>query len=665
MRNRAAAWLLLIAGTAFAVPAASQTAPTTTNGTGAGNAERNGNGSRNGNGKPTYQDTLIDDGKLEPDIWLGEIPERDSGGWPRGIRLDAIYSNINRGEFSQTQYGLGVGAFLATPLYGAWTFDGVFGNSEESSVATLWQRDMPFDGGWRATNGAFNVNSPSIDLSRFQPRWILPSSPMLGALTEWRNTDGTQLTAGAGEPGVFTGLYVPGFRRLGGYLSTVGGQWALNRNWSGGIQYYGARDVTSAWQLDNDDRTFSTSSWFGSTAWQDSTRRFQLNALSTDNSVDGKHTGAWADGYVQDGRYGHGFGVFYLGSNLAWGNQFVGSDTRGAYYRVNYASRQWLWDAMVDYAEPTASSTFDATTFVSGSARHQIWQDLGVGVGGNARFAGDTAWSAFAYVENTFTALVNRTQIYTARNEPKREYTVTAAQTWNVPAGTRLSTSFLVGRYDDGELSSDQYGVSLFGGGDIARELSLDANVQWLQSTGDAQPTTLIGNLGLTWRFAADFALIATLYRSQTRTDSPLLIQSPIDVIARPPDERINDRGALLILRYETRAGSMAPPLGGMVGGGAGRIAGIVYLDANEDGRFAAGEQGAANVTVILDGRYSARTDGQGRFEFPTVAAGRHTLTVMPDNVPLPWTLINEGRTEVDVPVRGSVNIDISAQRLR
>ncbi|MGH6623227.1 MAG: hypothetical protein ACREBN_04610, partial [Burkholderiaceae bacterium] len=293
------------------------------------------------------------------------------------------------------------------------------------------------------------------------------------------------------------------------------------------------------------------------------------------------------------------------------------------------------------------------------------FQDLGVGVGGNARFAGDTAWSAFAYVENTLPALVNRTQIYTARNEPKREFTVTASQTWNVPAGTRLSTSFLVGRYDDRELSSNQYGVSLFGGGDIARELSLDANVQWLQSTGDAQPTTLIGNLGFTWRFAADFALIATLYRNQTRSDSPLLIQSPIDVLARPPEERINDRGALLILRYETRAGSMAPPLGGMVGGGAGRIAGVVYLDANEDGRYAAGEQGAANVTVILNGRFSARTDNQGRFEFPAVAAGRHTLTVMPDNVPLPWTLINEGRTEVEVPVRGSVNIDISAQRLR
>jgi len=109
----------------------------------------------------------------------------------------------------------------------------------------------------------------------------------------------------------------------------------------------------------------------------------------------------------------------------------------------------------------------------------------------------------------------------------------------------------------------------------------------------------------------------------------------------------------------------MAAPLGGMVGGGAGRIAGIVYLDSNEDGRFAAGEQGAANVTVILDGRYSARTDGQGRYEFPAVAAGRHTLTVMPDNVPLPWALVNEGRTEIDVPVRGSVNIDISLQRLR
>lgn len=679
MQHRAAAWLVLIAGVTSVAPVDAQqppakpdvSAPATSaaNGANGSNGARNGNKAANGaNGtddRPAYEDRLIDDGRLEPDVWLGEIPERDSGGWPRGLRLDAIYSNQSRAGFSQTDYGLGFSGFLSTPLHGSWTLDGVLSNSDDSSVATLWQRDMPFDGGWRATNGAFNINSPSIDLTRTQARWILPSSPMLGALTEWRNLDGTQLIAGAGQPGVFTGLYVPGFKRLDGYFSLAGAQTNFDRNWSGGLQYYGARDVTAAWQLPGDDRRFSTSSWFAASAWQDATRRFQLNAMGTDNSVNGNHQGAWADAVIRDGRYEHGLGVFYMGSNLAWGNQLIASDMRGAYYRINYVSRQWLWDANVDYTVPVGDGSMQTTTFVSGSVRHQFWQDLGVGAGGNARFDGGQAWSAFAFVENTYAPLVNRTQIYTARNDPKREYMVTLTQTWNTPAGTRLSTSQLVGRYDDGDLSSKQYGLGIIGGGDVTRDLTIDANVQWLRSGGDAQPTTLLGNLGFTWRFMPELALIGTLYHSQTRTDYPLQIISPIDEFALLQQERVNERGAILMLRYEMRAGSMTVPLGGTVGGAAGRVVGFIYLDGNEDGRFNAGEQGAANVTVILNGRWSARTDAQGRFEFPSVAAGQHSIIVMPDNLPLPWQLVDDGRTQFDVPVRGTVNVDVPAQRMR
>jgi hypothetical protein len=672
MRLRAAAWLLVIAGVAVAAPASSQSqrvgaAPEGENVVPVnGRLNGNGNGGKNGEAaQPAYQDQLIDDGRLEPDIWLGEVQERDAGGWPRGWRIDGIYSNQSRAGFSQTDYGVGFSGFLATPLYGSWTLDGVVSNSQDASVATLWQRDMPFEGGWRTTNGAINVNSPSIDLARTQARWILPSSPMLGGLTEWRNVDGTQLTAGIGEPGVFTGLYVPGFRRLDGYLGLGGGQTNLSRNWTAGVQYYGARDVTAAWQLFGDDRTFSTSSWFGATAWQEAMNRFQLNFINTDNSFDGNHQGVWADAYIQDGRYGHGFGAFHLGSNLAWGNQPIGSELRGVYYRINYASRQWLWDANVDYTAPLADNPMQTTTFVSGSVRHQLWQDLGLGAGGNSRFDGQTAWSAFAYVENVWPALINRTQVYTARNDPKREYMVTLMQTWNTPAGTRLSTSLMGGRYDDRSFSSNQYGLGLIGGGDITNELSLDANVQWLRSTGDAQPTTLLGNVGFSWRFARDFTLLGTFYRSQTRSDLPLQILSPIDQITQISQERINDRGGVLILRYETRAGSMAAPLGGAPGGGAGRVSGFVYLDGNEDGRLGAGEQGAANLTVVLNGRWSVRTDAQGRFEFPSVVAGHHTITVLPDNLPLPWLLANDGRAEFNVPVRGSVTVDIPAQRMR
>lgn len=668
MRNRATAWLMVLSGAAFVATARAEiSSPAANEPTVPAPVGSETNGTKRANGapaEPAYEDALIDDGRLAPDVWLGDVPERDSNGWPRGLRLDAIYSNQSRSGYSQTDYGLGFSGFLATPLYGSWTLDGIASHSDESSIATLWQRDMPFDGGWRATNGAFNVNSPSIDLARQQARWILPSSPMLGALTEWRNVNGTQFTAGAGEPGVFTGLYVPGFKRLDGYLSIAGAQTNLNRNWTAGLQYYGARDVTTPWQLYGDGSPFSTSTWYAATAWQDATRRFQFNALGTDNSFDGSHQGAWADALVRDGRYEHGFGLFYLGSNLAWGNQPLGSDMRGAYYRINYSSRQWLWDANVDYTAPAGGSELQATTFVSGSIRHQMSHNLAMGGGGNSRLDGDQAWSAFAYMENTYPLLINRTQVYVARNDPQRDYTITLTQTWNTPVGTRLSTSLLGGRYDDGTASSNQYGLGIVGGGDITHELSVDANVQWIRSGGDAQPTILLGNLGFTWRFMPELSLIGTLYQSQTRTDYPLQILSPIDQATLFPDQRINDRGAILILRYETRAGTMAMPLGGSAGGAAGRVAGFVYLDGNEDGRYNAGEQGAANVTVILNGRWSVRTDAQGRFEFPAVVSGHHTITVMPDNLPLPWQLVNDGRTEFDVEVRGTTNVDIAAQRM-
>jgi hypothetical protein len=123
--------------------------------------------------------------------------------------------------------------------------------------------------------------------------------------------------------------------------------------------------------------------------------------------------------------------------------------------------------------------------------------------------------------------------------------------------------------------------------------------------------------------------------------------------------------GFFLTLRYQQARGSHFVPLGGAPGAGSGRLTGVVYLDANENGRFDASETGAQNVTVILDGRFSTRTDAHGRFDFAAVAAGHHVLTVQTDNLPLPWTLVNQGRTEVDVGTRDRVDVNIGATRLK
>jgi hypothetical protein len=90
-----------------------------------------------------------------------------------------------------------------------------------------------------------------------------------------------------------------------------------------------------------------------------------------------------------------------------------------------------------------------------------------------------------------------------------------------------------------------------------------------------------------------------------------------------------------------------------------------LFLDANDNGRLDAGEAAAPNVTVLLDGRFTARTDSEGRFEFPAVAPGNHVVTVLPDNLPLPWVVSSGGRFDVQVRVRDQSRIEIPAQRLR
>ena len=648
MRATAAAQLLALTTALIGAPAlAQQSAP------------------GNGAASTAYEDRLIDDGTLPLDLWDGMTPSRDASGWPRGLRLDGLWSQVRRNGSTTTQAGVGVGAFLATPDYGAFSFDGLFTNGDDSSIATLWQRDMPFDGGWRATNGFGMLNSPAIDLVRFQPRIFLSTTPMLGAVTEWRSPQAVQAVAGFGEPGVYYGTYVPEFRRLGGQLTNFGAQFASDPNWSAGFQYSGANDVTSGLQSSPGAREFSSRSLLLAASRQDAISRFQFNVMESQNSFTQAHHGLWFDGVVRSGRLQHSFGLFHLEEALLWGNQPVANDLRGGYYRAFYADPRWLWDAGVDYTAPIDGDG-PATTFLNGSVRYQFRRDLSAGTGGNVRLADSTAWQGFAYIEHVETFMTGRAQLNRAEDGDRQETALSLNQTWNMPAGTRLNTTLAVGRYQSDRVNaSNQVALAAYGGGDIARNLALDLNVLWNRTYSDADPTSATGSVVLTWSILPELRLIATAYRSQASSRQPLTITSPLDPILPSNVTRLNDSGAFLVLRYETRAGSLGAPLGGPPGAGSGRVTGTVYLDGNESGRLEAGEQGAANVTVIIDGRYSMRTDGQGRYEFPSVASGRHVITVLPDNIPLPWMLANEGRVEIEVPVRETVIVDIAAQRPR
>jgi len=169
----------------------------------------------------------------------------------------------------------------------------------------------------------------------------------------------------------------------------------------------------------------------------------------------------------------------------------------------------------------------------------------------------------------------------------------------------------------------------------------------------------------LNWTLPRGWTVGASYYVSRNTGRTPLEVESPIPGPPQYVERRTDDEGVYVNLRYEWRAGTRSAPLAGAPGVGSGGVTGVLYLDENDNGLHDAGEGGAANVVVLLNGRFAARTDPEGRFEFPSVAAGSHVLTVVPDNLPLPWIFPPAAGVSVEVGVRDRIFVPLAAQRLR
>jgi hypothetical protein len=195
--------------------------------------------------------------------------------------------------------------------------------------------------------------------------------------------------------------------------------------------------------------------------------------------------------------------------------------------------------------------------------------------------------------------------------------------------------------------------------------LGLEGNVNWAGAVRGRAAPGVSADVSLTYRLSYSWEILATYYDSRTGSWTPLTVVSPLSPPVAAVLPATQERGVFLTFRYKRASGLHFAPLGGAPGAGSGEIAGVVFLDANNNGHADAGEAGAPNVTVVLDGRFSVKTDANGRFSFPLVATGHHVISVIPDNLPLPWILINEGRAQVEVTTRDRSEIDIAAQRPR
>ncbi|MBV8405402.1 MAG: hypothetical protein JO203_14530 [Gammaproteobacteria bacterium] len=646
---------------------------------------------------PVYEDRLMG-GNLSPDISLGDAYSTDSSGLARAIRVDAVTSML-QGQGANTiptvhENGMVTEAQWETASYGAWSASGAvriggvdeefLGTSNNNVSFALHQRDMPFDGGWRADNALGDLNLPIIGIEQTQPRFMLSSGTMLGATTDWRGPEGMQFVAGGGEPGVLNGIKVPVFQTLGGSTATVGGQWAPAPQWTVGGEYAGARDANLYYQPPVGTSAvvppeflaprITSDTGILSAAWHQDRTHAQFNLI--DGTVNGSSNaiGAWADGSMTRGPYTQSFGAFYIEPNLAWGNQLIVSNAEGAYYRLGYQTRRWVADVGIDEVLPVNGQGVHST-FLNGNARYQLDRDTGVGGVANLLLGHDggseTAWSLEGFLDRVNSWGTGRVQLSYAETTQSDDISAQVQQSWAMPTGLRLATSVGVDSVHTVPLNGlpavDTTVVRLaaYGGGDLTTRLSIDGNIQWATAVqGRAAPSTF-ADVSLVCQLARSWQLLFTYYENHIGSWTPLTVTSPLTPPTPVPQASQGQQGVFLTLRWQQSAGGHFVPLGGTAGSGSGRLTGVVYLDANENGRYDAGEAGAPNITVILDGRFSTRTDANGRFDFPAVAAGHHVLTVQADNLPLPWALTNQGRTEVEVGTRDRVDVNIGAMRLK
>jgi hypothetical protein len=226
-----------------------------------------------------------------------------------------------------------------------------------------------------------------------------------------------------------------------------------------------------------------------------------------------------------------------------------------------------------------------------------------------------------------------------------------------------LSTALSFSRQTDAGASTTLSSFAAFGGIDLTNNLSVEGNVRWSLARDVVRTVGTYANVGLVWRISPRWSLVGSYYdnRSQTQAFATIAPLVPVDALVPVP----RDRAIFVTVRYEDHAGTPVAPLGGAPGSGAGMVVGYIWYDANDDGRRAANEAGAANVTVLLDGKFAGRTNSDGKFEFPFVAAGPHSIVVVPDNLALPYSIAGDGRREISVRTRETTSIDIPATKPR
>lgn len=621
-----------------------------------------------------YQDRVMDDLPAVQASDTTPEPVYDGSGWPRFLRLEARRGTEPFDASHRTRAGYAIYGLIDTPNHGSLSIDGSHSPHAGRGTLTLRQRALPLAGGWQANHELGVINTPLPEIARRPSRVLLPSAIVQGVGGAWEQpATGWQIQASHGEPGRLEGQPTSVFRSGSGQRSSLGLQWHAGAadtrtadplarpGWTLAAQVETARQISLLDQPLLPGDRFDADSALLAARHETQDRRLQAHAVQTRGGTTGTHSrGFWFDAEWDDGPRRHGAGLYRLDPNLSWAGQPMASDVEGLTVRSAWRTRQWSAEASLDGLR-SVSGPSTVGLYATASGRQRLGPDSQLGAGFSLRDFGGRAWSSYGDWRwgNAWGRSGLRLELSGDASRAS-EQRLSYDQDWHVPQGWTLSTSFALGRTaaSGGEPAQSLWAGALSLAAPLTPRAGLRASIDTEQRSGGERQHSL--SLSANWRIDNRWSLEGQANRNIGRSQSGL----SLDPLA-PPATAFStaDRSFYAVLRYELQAGTRRAPLGGRLEEGGGRIQGVVYLDANRSGNQEASETGAADVTVTLDNRYAVRTDAQGRFEFPFVAAGLRTVTVRNETLPLPWSVVGEGQVKVDLRLRETVRLDIAVQK--
>ncbi len=615
-----------------------------------------------------YADQYMESSELEA---LNQILSKQPAG-RRSLDAEYYYYNNKGSDNSHIEQGLNLGFKRETLQSGNLFVKSSFqhlnneiqnsNDDEYDWLIKLGQTDLPIGNRWLMDNTLGQQRSLPDAFLLGGYRYRLPGSPMAGISGRLRS-DNTQYKWYAGNTGDYQGVSSRRFEEDGGKTAALFMQHDLSSTLSVGGALSG---------LNNHDQIEDHNSMLGAMGFRTTETQHNLRILLNDDG----NMAVWNDNLHSNvAGWRMRYGAFHAEPELKWNDSAIASDQQGLYAQATTQKQKLELSLGYDFQEfglknnsPESSNTHSG--FANSLYRVNRTVNTGITTSFSKRnyniISGSNiqhdSFSISQFIKvRSLTGVTSLDLFYsqtdtTDRTNNSHTQGLNLRRNWQLPLHQSLELEFRVEQTDSEQQSDEKmYQTSLYYSNDWLENLSWDANLTAFQNQNYLAGGINNHNNGVHIGLSASWQ-ITPQWHSRLILDTGKTSTPDSDPFAAG-EQRTETIS--VTLGYSQYTGRRFQYVGRRSSSRAtGKIRGIIFFDENRDGLRQYDEKLAGNVRILLDGKYEIFTNNKGEYEYYPVYIGIHTMGIVIEDLPLPWTLEDENSISIQVNSRQTTKVN-------